>query len=84
MGQYQISKLFNVVFTVGLNELFKKNNLKNIKTASVHPGVVDTGFGNLTLQESGCFRCLRACFSCCMRTQEAGATTSVYLCRVPF
>lgn len=82
--QYSISKLFNVLFTVGLNDLLQKKGIKNVKTASVHPGAVDTGFANMTLQENGCLRCLKSCFLCCFKSQEEGATTSIYLCRVPF
>lgn len=45
MTQYSISKLFNVLFTRGLNDLINKKGLKHVKTASLHPGVVDTNFG---------------------------------------
>jgi len=43
--QYNISKLFNVLFTVGLNNLINKNGLSKIKTASLHPGAIATNFG---------------------------------------
>ena len=43
--QYKISKIFNVLFTRGLNDLITKNNYKHIKTACLHPGSVDTNFG---------------------------------------
>ena len=46
MNQYSNSKLLNVLFTVGLNNFFKQNNINNIKTASLHPGAVESNFGN--------------------------------------
>ena len=46
MSQYAISKLYNVLFTVGLNNLINKNSLNNVKTASLHPGYVLTNFGS--------------------------------------
>ena len=64
--------------------MFKRKQIDNIKTASVHPGVVDTGFGDQALQENGCLRCLKSMFRCCLRNQEEGSQTSVYLCRLAF
>ena len=46
LDAYANSKMFNVLFTVGLNNLFKIKNIENIKTASLHPGIVATNFGN--------------------------------------
>ena len=36
----------NVLFSVGLNNMFKQKNIDNIKTASLHPGTVYYNFGN--------------------------------------
>ncbi len=57
--QYYKSKMANVIFTVGLaNRLVKYTN---VKTASLHPGIVDSGFG----RESGYFNCFKS-ICCCM------------------
>ena len=46
MDVYTRSKLFNVLYTVGLNDYFQENGLKHMKTACLHPGAVDSGFGH--------------------------------------
>ena len=86
---YSRSKLFNVLFTVGLNDYFKDHGLKHMKTASLHPGTVDTGFGNQAAESSCCFACVFSCFKnclgvCCFKNQAEGAQTSLHLCRIPF
>ena len=40
MPVYGNSKMLNVLFTVGLNNLLKEKNIQNVKTASLHPGAV--------------------------------------------
>ena len=40
IGIYSNSKLFNVLFTVGLNNMLQSRNLKHMKTACLHPGGV--------------------------------------------
>lgn len=37
---YSNSKMMNVIFTLGLNNMLKEKNLENLKTASLHPGAV--------------------------------------------
>ena len=44
--QYATSKLFNVLFSVGLQNLLAQCNIANVKTASLHPGVIDTDIRN--------------------------------------
>ena len=44
------------MFTRGLNDLLTKNNYKHIKTASLHPGSVDTNFGG----DSKMLKCIKA------------------------
>lgn len=61
INQYSTSKLFNVLFTRGLNDLMVRRGIKNMKTASLHPGVVDTNFG----QGSSFFKCFK-CLCCCI------------------
>ena len=80
MKQYSNSKLLNVLFTVGLNNFLQENKIHNIKTASLHPGAVESNFGN----ESFSVKCFR-CFCCCIYVNnETGARTSLYLSRIPF
>ncbi len=43
MTQYSNSKFANVLFTVGLADRLSK--YPHIKTASLHPGIVDSNFG---------------------------------------
>ena len=44
LAQYSRSKLANVQFTVALAKRLEAHNVKNVKTVSLHPGVVDSGF----------------------------------------
>jgi NAD(P)-dependent dehydrogenase (short-subunit alcohol dehydrogenase family) len=79
-SQYGISKLYNVLFTQGLKNLIARNNLSNVKTATLHPGVVDTGFGqNLALMK--CVKCICCCI---FIKQEEGTVSTLYLFRSPF
>ena len=80
MGVYKNSKLLNVLFSVGLKDLFEKKNLKHLKSASLHPGFVDSGFG----VENNMMKFYRCCCFCLRVNQETGATTSLYLSRIPF
>ena len=80
MGVYKNSKLLNVIFTVGLRNLFEKKNLRHLKTASLHPGFVDTGFG----LDNNMMKFYRCCCFCLRVNEETGATTSLHLCRIPF
>lgn len=75
---YGKSKLANVMFTVGLAD--KLTNRPNIKTASLHPGVVASDFysGSCLMKFFRCFCC------CCMVGNEEGARTNLYLSRVDF
>jgi NAD(P)-dependent dehydrogenase (short-subunit alcohol dehydrogenase family) len=59
LTQYNKSKLANVEFTVALADRLSK--LPNIKTASLHPGIVSSGFG----QDSSVIKCFK-CFCCCL------------------
>jgi short-subunit dehydrogenase len=79
MTQYSNSKLYNVLFTQGLNNLINKNGLKHVKTASLHPGIVETNFGNET-----CWARFFRCLCCCaVVNQNEGSRTSMYLCNAP-
>ena len=51
-----------------------------MKTASLHPGVVDTNFG----QGTSMFKCFKCLCCCIIIDQEEGARTSLYLSRTPF
>lgn len=71
--------MFNVLFTSGLNNLISKNGLTTIKTASLHPGIVDTGFGTGTP-----ISWLKKLCCCFVLNVDEGARTSLYLSRAPF
>ena len=68
----------NVQFTVGLANRLSK--YPNIKTASLHPGVVASDFysGSCLLKF---FKC---CCCCLMINNEEGARTNLHLSRIPF
>ena len=44
--QYSASKLFNVLFSVGIENFLAKKSLNNVKAVSVHPGVIETDIRN--------------------------------------
>jgi hypothetical protein len=53
--------MYNVLFTRGLNELVNARGYKHIKTASLHPGVVDTNIGS-DMRLVKLLKCLCCCF----------------------
>ena len=66
------------MFTVGLAD--RLSNRPNIKAASLHPGVVDSGFYG-----GSCIMKFFACCCCClMVNNEAGARTNLHLSHIPF
>ena len=80
MDQYSNYKLYNVLFTRGLFDLITRHNLKNVKTAVLHPGFVDTNFGS-----DSCFLKFIKCLCCCIvLDQNRGSMTSLHLCTTPF
>ena len=78
--QYNSSKLLNVLFAVGLNNLFKEKNIQNVKSASLHPGIVSTGFGT----DSLAVKFLRCCCCCMVVESQGGATSTLHVCRIPY
>jgi hypothetical protein len=60
----------------------------NIKTVSLHPGIVDSGFGQNKEVEETCFSKLFTCFKpimcCCMKNPSEGAETTLYTSQVDF
>jgi NAD(P)-dependent dehydrogenase (short-subunit alcohol dehydrogenase family) len=78
MDQYKKSKFFNVLFTVELKRKMEK--YPNIKTFSLHPGVVATDF----VQDVGYLKCFYALACCCTANPEDGARTSIYLATEDF
>lgn len=73
MEQYNISKFMNVLFT---QELFRKiSKHKNLKTFSLHPGVVSSNFGTGV----GWFKVFNALCCCMFVSNPEGARTSIYL-----
>ena len=80
MQQYFDSKFFNVLFTVGLDNLLRRNKITNVKVAAVHPGAVDTDlYGDSFF--SKCFKTLCCCF---VRKKEAGAKSVTLIASAPF
>lgn len=71
--QYSISKFMNVLFT---QQLFNRiSKYQNIKTFSLHPGIVDSNFGS-----DICFLKFISTLCCCFWVENAeGAKTSIYL-----
>jgi NAD(P)-dependent dehydrogenase (short-subunit alcohol dehydrogenase family) len=76
--QYCRSKLANVQFTVGLAEKISK--YPNVKTMSLHPGLVETGFG----PDSTIVKFFKCCCCLCFVKADTGATTNLFLCRLAF
>lgn len=74
---YGNSKLFNIMFTHHLNKLL---NDKDITTYCLHPGVVNTGFAS---ESDSWFAKLFNLARFMMKSPEAGARTSIYLCTEP-
>lgn len=82
--EYDYGKLLNVIFTKGLVELIKKENLK-MKSAALSPGIVRTNF----FDHSTCLhQCLIKPFcypiACCILiTPSQGAETSLHTTLIP-
>lgn len=72
---YGDGKLANVLFTIALAK-----RLKKAKTFSLHPGVVNTGFGS---NYTGFFKIMASMMRPFMITAEKGAQTSIYLATTP-
>jgi NAD(P)-dependent dehydrogenase (short-subunit alcohol dehydrogenase family) len=76
-GQYQQSKLMNVLFA---KELARRGAEKKITAYSLHPGIIVTEIG----RDVGCGYCLMSC-CChfCLKSVPQGAATTVYLAVAP-
>jgi retinol dehydrogenase 12 len=72
---YGDGKLANVLFTKALAK-----RLTKAKTFSLHPGVVNTGFGS---NYTGFFKIMATLMRPFMITAEKGAQTSIYLATTP-
>lgn len=78
LNVYEKSKLANVLFTTELAD--RLTNHKNIKTVSLHPGIVNSEFG----REVGAIKFFR-CLCCCLYvSNENGARTSLFVSRMKF
>ena len=73
VGAYAMAKLFNIYFTRSLEV---KYGTKGVSAFAVHPGTVNTGFGN---QLTGFYKNLLSLIRPFMQTVEQGAKTPVYL-----
>ena len=78
---YHITKLMMIYFTQTLNEFLSKNNL-DIKTVSLHPGVVNTEF--MQFYENHfftniIFKIIYPIFVLCTKNTEEGSQTQLYL-----
>lgn len=76
MSFYAQSKLANVLFTIGLAERFPK-----ITTNALHPGVVNTNFGDSDVQWY--FKFMWKMMKPFLITPEKGAETSIFLAASP-
>jgi retinol dehydrogenase 12 len=72
---YGDGKLANVLFTKALAK-----RLKNAKTFSLHPGVVNTRFGS---NYTGFFKIMASLMRPFMMSAEKGAQTTIYLATTP-
>ena len=75
--QYGLSKLFNVYFTT---ELSKRYASEGLISNCLHPGVVNTGFGN---SGSGFFKSLIDMGRRFLTPADKGSETSVFLASAP-
>jgi NAD(P)-dependent dehydrogenase (short-subunit alcohol dehydrogenase family) len=75
--QYGLSKLFNIYFT---KELAKKLKSESITVNCLHPGTINTGFGN---SAGGFFKNLVSLGRRFLTSPDKGAETSVYLASSP-
>jgi NAD(P)-dependent dehydrogenase (short-subunit alcohol dehydrogenase family) len=83
LSQYVLSKLGNIFFTQYLNNYVIKNKL-NIKTAALHPGVINTELGRE-------FKGIWTLFKIAMlpfmwlfcKSTRMGAETTLHLCYLP-
>ena len=77
---YADSKLMNVLFTEGLANYFANKGL-NIKTVSLHPGVIHS---ELYRSQNSCLRCFGSCMSWpFLKSQWKGAQTNLYCSLAP-
>jgi len=86
---YGMSKYCNILFTKQLDMELKAQGVTNVKTASVHPGVVRTEFARNMFQGKplmACF-CKVICFPCCcpiyflaLKSPLQGAQTTLLTC----
>jgi len=77
MKAYSLSKLANVIFTYELANRLKNSN---ITANCVHPGVVNTNFGN---ELKGVVKFIFKLFVPLMRDANKGAETSIWLATAP-
>ena len=87
MTAYGLSKLGNVAFTRGLAQLIKKNNW-SIKTASLHPGGVNTDIwrpmDEIPIIKNHFKPLVLALMRFALRTEAEGAATIQHLSLCPF
>ncbi|MDN3688475.1 SDR family NAD(P)-dependent oxidoreductase [Cyclobacterium jeungdonense] len=70
---YANAKLYNILFTKSLAEKYAD---KKLEAYALHPGVVNTGFGN---QSKGIFKILLSLFKPLMISPAKGAETGIFL-----
>ena len=78
--RYSCSKLANVLFTVGLADLFTRNGWQ-IKAVSLHPGVVRTGFWR---DLPGCLKVIACITMPLLWTSWEGCQNSLFLILSPW
>ncbi|CAH0562520.1 unnamed protein product [Brassicogethes aeneus] len=80
LGAYQQSKLANVVFTVELARRLEAANIQNVKTYSLHPGVIATELGRHlgATYFSFVLWAWRNIATYFIKTPEQGAQTTIY------
>ena len=86
---YSNTKILMLYFSKFLAQLFEEKNYNYIKSASVHPGAVDTEFSRFVFEDK--YRILRFLFiiftpliKFISKTSVDGAQTQLNLCYIPF
>jgi len=83
LEQYNWSKMFNTLFASGLSSYVKKAKLGDLKSVSVHPGVIGTGFGRQLHPLLRLIIIVTPFFSMVAKELSHGAATSLHCCLCP-
>lgn len=83
LKNYQLSKLGNIYFSQYINEYLQNNGINNVKSFSLHPGVIFTDFF-FNHKYKYLMYIINPFVWLFLKTNESGAQTSLYLCYEDF